>query len=230
MRPVIPIVLLLLAAWFVARERPVWPVPPRADLGPLAVDATPLRPRDPRPGMLDVGGVELRCSDCHALFDSEAIQPRPLAQHTDVKLDHGLNDNCLNCHAGEDRNRYALYNGRLAGPSEVDQLCAKCHGTTWRDWQQGTHGRTNGSWDAASGEQRRLTCIECHDPHAPALGRLPTFPGPNTLRMGDVRKQPHVSGAGRGNPLQAWRENLGARGSSAGQLPDEAEDEQHRDG
>jgi hypothetical protein len=88
-------------------------------------------------------------------------------------------------------------------------LCAQCHGTTYRDWQRGMHGKTMGSWDKSSGKQRRLLCTECHNPHAPAYGRLAPLPGPRTLRMNAGDEKDHQEGA---DPSPLHRRVPGAGG------------------
>jgi hypothetical protein len=94
-----------------------------------------------------------------------------------------MNDWCFNCHDVAERERLVLQDTTTVMFVEVPVLCAQCHGTTYRDWQRGMHGKTTGSWDKASGNQRRLLCTECHNPHGPAYGKLVPLPGPNTLRM-----------------------------------------------
>ena len=88
------------------------------------------------------------------------------------------------------------------GYDQVQDLCASCHGPTYRDWEKGIHGRTNGYWDTSKGEQTRLVCTQCHDPHAPAFGKLVPLPGPNTLRMNDGGgPDPDYHHAPKHNPL-----------------------------
>lgn len=223
MRALIPAILIGLALWFVLRDRPEWPLPPRADLAGMTVDAAPLRPLRQAPNRIDVGGASLRCSDCHALFDSGQRQKEPIGQHQDVRLDHGRNDNCLSCHDQHDRNLLRDSAGVSVPFEQSHLLCAGCHGPTWRDWETGIHGRTNGSWDASSGLQTRLTCIECHDPHAPAIRGLSLFPGPNTLRMGDRAVHDGDHG-GQRNPLHQWRDHEARRSGALGpQLQSESE-------
>ena len=70
--------------------------------------------------------------------------------------------------------------------SGVTRLCAGCHGPTYRDWERGMHGRTDGYWDETLGEPHRLSCTECHDPHwprIPAMEPVAPLPPPHTLRM-----------------------------------------------
>jgi hypothetical protein len=156
------------------------------------------------PPRIVIGGYEMHCMECHRHLDSRRETPRRLTQHRHIELDHGVNDRCLNCHDLEDRNKLALDGGRTIPFGEAATLCAQCHGTAWRDWQRGTHGRTNEYWDLTRGPVRRLVCIECHDPHAPAFPPMKPLPGPKTLRMGTPREGGHADEAGRRNPLLQW--------------------------
>ena len=211
MRLVIPIVFLLLAAAFVAdaRRGVHLPIP-----GASGVTAADLQLGPPRatlhdPPTFQSGPFRLTCGECHALFPSPREPRDPPLQHRDVVLDHGQNDRCYNCHSREDRDRLARRDGGTLGYDEIPHLCAQCHGTVYRDWQNGTHGRTNGSWDAASGEQHRLACSQCHDPHRPAFPRVAPLPGPNTLRMGD---QSAAEPEEPRNPLEKWKPGARPRG------------------
>jgi hypothetical protein len=59
----------------------------------------------------------------------------------------------------------------------VMTLCSQCHGPQRRDYDMGLHGGMTGHWDLAKGGRSRNTCINCHDPHAPAFPLvMPVFP------------------------------------------------------
>lgn len=92
---------------------------------------------------------------------------RPFSEHKDIKLEHGNNRFCLNCHHPTNRNAFVDYDGAEIAQADVVMLCAKCHGTIYRDWQAGVHGRQNGYWNRSMGEKTKLQCIQCHDPHSP---------------------------------------------------------------
>ncbi len=95
-----------------------------------------------------------------------------------------------------------LHDGTRIGFNYAPRLCAQCHGTVFRDWERGTHGKTMGSWDADDPRRHRLACNDCHDPHSPAYPKFAPLPGPNTLRMGE---QHGVTGhSERHIPLQRW--------------------------
>ncbi len=200
----VPLAFLGLAVWllFAPPESPV-PIEATPAVDPARISTEPVRPPLSDPPRVTIDGFERTCQECHKLFESAPETPRRLTQHTQIALDHGLNDRCFNCHDRDDRNLLVLSGSRTARFADVDQLCGKCHGPTWRDWQQGMHGRVDGYWLAQAGSPRRLTCTHCHDPHAPAFGSLAPLPAPNTLRMGP---QLHHEEAGpdQPNPLRKW--------------------------
>jgi len=113
-------------------------------------------------------GWTYNCMECHKLFPARwHFNDRPLNEHKDIQLDHGNNRFCLNCHHPTNRNAFVDYDGAELTQAEVVKLCAKCHGTIYRDWRAGVHGRENGFWNASLGEKAKLRCIQCHDPHSP---------------------------------------------------------------
>lgn len=199
---------LALAAWFLMGPNlAVLPELERVSVPRSEVSADP--PRQIITGIptYTSGGYELRCMECHRLFESlpESAQ-RPLTQHLEIVFDHGLNNRCLNCHDNDDRNRLRLPGGKTIAFAEAPRLCGACHGPTYRDWQRGMHGRTNGYWDATRGQRRRLICTECHDPHAPALAPMVPVPGPHTLRMAATESAPHAASREKYNPLLRWHD------------------------
>lgn len=171
------------------------------------------------PAVIAVEGLSQTCSGCHQIFDSSraagaASSDRPLSYHQEIQLAHGLNDRCVNCHASEDLQMLTLRDGTLVPFAETPTLCAQCHGTVFRDWQRGTHGKTLGSWITHSKQQRRLSCNECHDPHSPKYPSYVPLPGPNTLRMSPRTPPAGHSAAGRQSPLQRWLHDAAAATSN----------------
>lgn len=146
-----------------------------------------------------------RCTDCHELMEEAEEAERPLSQHGEIVLEHGINDRCFNCHNNENRDTFAGNGGQPIPFDQPQLLCAKCHGPVYRDWLHGVHGRTNGYWNTKLGSMTRLKCIECHDPHTPPFKPLRPAPPPETLRMGDQHIPP-VRELELENPLLIYRQ------------------------
>jgi len=121
-------------------------------------------------------GWSYNCMECHKLLQARWHYDRPMVEHENIKLAHGDNRFCLNCHHPTNRNAFVDYDGSEIKEADVFLLCAKCHGPTYRDWKAGVHGRRNGYWDPSKGTQTRLRCIECHDPHSPKFAPMAPLP------------------------------------------------------
>lgn len=199
----LPVAFLALAGGFYA-------LPPRATIPlsePVAVDRAALVVQPRRVAMTDppltvVEGKPENCNACHQIFKSQNRGGTPPNFHLTIKLAHGLNNRCVNCHDPSDRERLTLRDAETVPFSEAPQLCAQCHGTVYRDWERGTHGKTLGSWHMGSVRHTRLACNQCHDPHAPKYPKMEPLPGPSTLRMGD--QSSHAVEAVSENSLQRW--------------------------
>ncbi len=124
-------------------------------------------------------GWSYDCTDCHRLIAPRWRHELPMVEHAGVQLRHGNNRFCLNCHHPTNRNAFVDYDGSEIRQTAVVQLCAKCHGPTYRDWAGGAHGRRNGFWNRAKGDQTRVSCVECHDPHDPAFKAVKPLPPPS---------------------------------------------------
>ncbi len=217
MRFLIPVVFLAAAAWFAVGSRAVvLPETARAVVPEGLLTDAPPRAAPERPTIAVIGGVEQKCSDCHAIFESAGETPAHLRQHEHIVLDHGVNAQCLNCHARTGRNDLELYGGARTPLKESAPLCGKCHGPTYRDWEAGIHGRVQGSWDPDDPTRRLLRCVECHDPHRPAFPPIAPLPGPAAWRAPAF--DGGATGASLDGPLHRWR----AEGE--GTAPDREED------
>lgn len=151
-------------------QLPVVAKPPASQPAVGSASDTHLDKTPPRKTLgLDLvrNGWTYNCMECHKLLQPRWHYDRPLNEHKDIKLDHGNNRFCLNCHHPTNRNAFVDYDGSEIPEADVVLLCAKCHGTTYRDWKAGVHGRQNGYWNATLGQKTRLRCIQCHDPHSP---------------------------------------------------------------
>jgi len=174
----------------------------------------------------EIEGFQRNCMDCHDMIDSSPARSTDLMQHEDIHLDHGANSRCVNCHAEKNRDKLTLRDGSLVGFSQSTQLCAQCHGTTYRRWQRGAHGKTMGYWDVKKGVQKRLQCANCHDPHSPHYNPMKPLPAPNTLRMGTphrVKALPHEE---HRSPLSQYRPEYQEQEKSTG-FPQKHHDSPH---
>jgi len=166
------------------------PVPAATPIPARATDPTPVRRPSVEP-RYTVGAFTYRCSDCHRIIPSTEETGRRPVQHLEIDLEHGINTRCFNCHHPTNRDAFVDDFGDEIPWDQPQLLCAKCHGPVYRDWQNGSHGRTNGYWDKTKGPRVRRKCIECHDPHRPPFPSLEPAPGPHTLRMGPQEHGPH---------------------------------------
>jgi hypothetical protein len=131
------------------------------------------------------------CYGCH-----EKNKPPPIRydekhkiiipkEHSNIVMGHGShdrNDLCFNCHNELNLVTLQSRDGRELKFDNIPQLCGSCHGPTFRDWEAGAHGRISGSWDHTKGEFTRLSCANCHNPHAPRIPTREPAPGPHPLR------------------------------------------------
>ena len=159
------------------------------------------------PPTTKIGPYEQDCSACHGIFEAKEKTADQLLQHDELVVDHGINSRCRNCHSLGNHDKLVLRDGREIGYADVVQLCAQCHGPTFRDWEKGIHGKTLGSWEVGSEDFRRLICTECHDPHKPAFLPFEPLPRPQALRTHP--SSPASDGAAADshevqNPLQKW--------------------------
>ncbi len=138
------------------------------------LDKTP--PREAVGLRLIRNGWTYSCMECHKLIPAKWHYDRPVNEHRDVQLEHGNNRFCLNCHHPTNRNAFVDYDGSEIAEADVVLLCGKCHGTIYRDWKAGVHGRENGFWNPDRGQKSKLRCIQCHDPHSPRFKAMQPLP------------------------------------------------------
>ncbi|MFC1707916.1 hypothetical protein ACFL59_14055 [Planctomycetota bacterium] len=116
------------------------------------------------------------CSGCHDPDDANPTRRVLEDEHTDIVLQHDEDNRwCLDCHDLKDRDMLRLASGAKVPFSESYRLCGQCHGTIYRDWKAGIHGRRTGYWD---GPKRYLLCVHCHWPHAPRFKPVKPLPPP----------------------------------------------------
>lgn len=134
-------------------------------------------------GIVGADGAEITvsCGSCHGNFSPDASRRSAdgLKEfHQGLHYQHGGGQplSCLTCHHAENYNRLRLADGTPVEFSESHMVCAQCHSKQYRDYEHGAHGGAIGYWDRSRGDLTRKTCVDCHDPHAPAFPLMrPTF-------------------------------------------------------
>lgn len=122
------------------------------------------------------------CSECHADIEANTVR-RELEFHTEIKLKHAEGQSwCFDCHNPDDRDKLRLAGGNLISFRESYYLCGQCHGTVFRDWKAGIHGKRTGMWN---GKKQYRLCAYCHDPHQPRFKPIKPLPPP--LRPEDIK-------------------------------------------
>ncbi len=115
------------------------------------------------------------CSECHADLEVNE-ERRELDFHEDIKLNHAEAQRwCLDCHNPADRDKLRLANGQLISFETSYNLCGQCHGTIFRDWKAGVHGKRTGFWN---GKKQYRLCVHCHNPHSPRYKPIEPLPPP----------------------------------------------------
>jgi hypothetical protein len=138
-------------------------------------------------------GDDLSDYDCYGCHEKN--KPPPIRydanhriivpkEHADIVMGHGSHDRnnlCYNCHNEQNLLTLQVRDGREVGFDNIPQLCGSCHGPNLRDWEAGAHGRTSGYWNRALGAADRLSCANCHNPHAPRIPTREPAPPPHSL-------------------------------------------------
>jgi|GEM_PF-191830 len=120
------------------------------------------------------------CRACHGPEKDFPVNPQrreDLLVHRNIQVNHGgVRVWCLDCHDPNNRNYLTpLSDGRLIPFEQSYLLCGKCHGTKFRDWRNGIHGKRSGYWN---GEKTYFLCVTCHNPHSPRFKPIEPMPPP----------------------------------------------------
>jgi len=118
------------------------------------------------------------CSDCHADMEVNPVRRALEDEHVEISemFNHASEQRwCLDCHNPDDRDKLKLANGDLVSFEESYNLCGQCHGTIFRDWKAGIHGKRTGEWN---GKKEYRLCVHCHNPHSPKFKPLKPLPPP----------------------------------------------------
>jgi hypothetical protein len=124
------------------------------------------------------------CSDCHEDMDVNPERRELEDFHEEIQIiNHNESERwCLDCHNPDNRDVLRLVNGKLISFEESYFLCGQCHGTIFRDWKAGIHGRRTGEWN---GKKTYRLCVHCHNPHQPRF--QPLAPKPPPIKPKDIR-------------------------------------------
>jgi len=163
---------------------------------PDITDPVPLKtewsaPETARGKILENTVMPGNCFICHSVQVPDPNVIRPQFAHATIKLEHGANNRCFNCHHIYDRDSLAGDGESRIPFATPEKLCARCHGLIVKDWQEGTHGLRQGGWLIADGKSPiNYTCTECHDPHSPKFKYGVAAPAP-TWPEKTIRKTRH---------------------------------------
>lgn len=144
------------------------------------------------------------CADCHDYMDpNRKVRELEVTEgHPDV-LKHGDGKMwCFSCH---DPSNYGQLRDMLGKPIGFDQgyqACGGCHSDKFQDWTHGAHGKRAANW---TGDRRIYSCVECHNPHSPAIPpRAPQPPPP--IRAGLKPMPRDVTEAARNANRPVWEQ------------------------
>jgi hypothetical protein len=124
--------------------------------------------------------VMASCGSCHATTtpNVQIRRAEDLQQfHQGLNYAHG-ELTCLSCHNADNYEQLRLADSRPVEFTDSMTLCSQCHGSQRRDYDRGLHGGMTGYWDLRRGGRTRNTCVNCHDPHAPAFPLVMPVPPP----------------------------------------------------
>lgn len=138
------------------------------------------------------------CSECHADLEVNETR-RVLDFHEDIVLKHAEEQRwCLDCHNPKNRDKLRLANGQVIFFEKSYLLCGQCHGTIYRDWKAGVHGKRTGFWN---GRKQYRLCVHCHNPHNPKFKPLKPLPPP--IRPGEMKRVKSSDDEIPENPLES---------------------------
>lgn len=125
------------------------------------------------------GGFEFNCNNCHQHFEPPEISRKLIGAHQDIIIHHEEAMTCYTCHSRDNHEKLNdIYKTEVAFENS-ENICRRCHGPRYRDWKLGIHGRPTGYWDKTQGESKNITCVYCHNPHAPKFQLMEPSPPPH---------------------------------------------------
>jgi uncharacterized CHY-type Zn-finger protein len=167
---------------------PKRPSDPLVMVDPIWIDASPVRMNFAALEAADEDTSDYSCYACHnrnerVQLKFDELGEMIIEEHDYINFRHGPtheNNYCFNCHNPDKMDELRTPFRKLSF-AESNLLCGSCHGTQYRDWEAGAHGRTSGYWNLNMGERARLDCTQCHDPHDTRFPAIKPAPGPHSL-------------------------------------------------
>ena len=135
---------------------------------------TSLRGRAP-----DLGSYP--CTSCHFVGRVTMTDTRVADAHQNIQPVHPaqLGAVCSTCHAPDNVERLALKSAERSTFDHAYRLCAQCHFAQAEAWAGGAHGKRLDGWQ---GRRVVMNCVDCHDPHRPAIEPRTPFRAPQLER------------------------------------------------
>ena len=141
------------------------------------------------------------CVRCH--YEKEKYEK--LVLDWDASKHSKSNVTCGKCHGGNPKGKdlgeaknvkttdFTSIKTPLAQLSQPEvhqaafRYCGQCHGTQFRDWKVGIHGKRTGLWN---GEKEYWICVRCHEPHNPYFKKIEPMPAPTPPAMITLKNAP----------------------------------------
>lgn len=84
---------------------------------------------------------------------------------------------CEMCHLKGHDEQLVLLDGRKIPKDLSAELCGQCHGPKYAEWRRKLHGKMD------------LTCVKCHEAHAPKFKAMKAMPPPKFPKLGIPKKE-----------------------------------------
>jgi hypothetical protein len=121
------------------------------------------------------------CTSCHFGGRVTMTDTRVTDAHQNIQPVHPaqLGAVCSTCHAPDNVERLALKSAERSTFDHAYRLCAQCHFAQAEAWAGGGHGKRLDGWQ---GRRVVMNCVDCHDPHRPAIEPRTPFRAPQLER------------------------------------------------
>lgn len=179
-------------AYHSLREKIVAETLPKADMAFTNVDSAYFEVREGGKHFLipnrEGAITSFPCSSCHTLPPDKMHSSSKDGKraHIDIEIVHADKSvmGCFTCHSDKDMDHLRSLTGESIAYNKSYLLCGQCHQVQKKDWEGGAHGKRMDGWQQP---RKSLTCVNCHNPHKPAIQRrLPSRY--NTMKPGERGK------------------------------------------